>query len=421
MKEAENSTRQLYALVKQVLESNQDLAARLKRLEREGSIHSDAASRIEPRDDSPIIRQTTVSTRFPSLETDRDALCFTFEQDLAASRVYNKDINRHSLSSLTSTALYMTALSIFSKLSLSQVSNVSFYALPVYAFDLSNSEYYVFGKEGVGQGEVRDGNSRDEVPENAPVAQRSGSATSELAPLKRQGPGRLLGRFALRRKKPVITPPQNPLHITHVSIDNETGEFTVRILFDSGIVNPLICAQGLPITWQRSLEELILVSRSFRSDQQTLSSPSTCSAIDPSSSSRENEPVPPRRMRMPSPNTTSPSNASVEPFKSLKVSIDDPCYKVLQVALKKHNINAPWNQYSLYIVYDDQERRIGLDEKPLMLTKQLEKENKKPVFILRKDNNAQVVVSGNGPGKAGLGTAVALEAVTGRDPPGDII
>ncbi|KKA22740.1 MAPKKK cascade protein kinase regulator Ste50, partial [Rasamsonia emersonii CBS 393.64] len=79
------------------------------------------------------------------------------------------------------------------------------------------------------------------------------------------------------------------------------------------------------------------------------------------------------------------SNApSVEIFKSFRVSMDDPCHKVLPAALKKYNINADWRQYALYIVYGDQERCLGLDEKPLILFKQLDKEGKKPMFMLRK-------------------------------------
>ncbi|KAL8716617.1 MAG: hypothetical protein Q9225_006062, partial [Loekoesia sp. 1 TL-2023] len=47
---------------------------------------------------------------------------------------------------------------------------------------------------------------------------------------------------------------------------------------------------------------------------------------------------------------------SVEIFKSFRVSMEDPCHKVLPAALKKYNINADWRQYALYIVFGDQER-----------------------------------------------------------------
>ncbi|KAL1965703.1 hypothetical protein VTN77DRAFT_5203 [Rasamsonia byssochlamydoides] len=78
------------------------------------------------------------------------------------------------------------------------------------------------------------------------------------------------------------------------------------------------------------------------------------------------------------------SAPSVEIFKSFRVSMDDPCHKVLPAALKKYNINADWRQYALYIVYGDQERCLGLDERPLILFKQLDKEGRKPMFMLRK-------------------------------------
>jgi hypothetical protein len=80
----------------------------------------------------------------------------------------------------------------------------------------------------------------------------------------------------------------------------------------------------------------------------------------------------------------SSSTPQVEIFKSFRVSIDDPCHKVLPVALKKYNITADWRQYALYIVHGDQERCLGLNEKPLILFKQLDKEGRKPMFMLRK-------------------------------------
>ncbi|KAG4428307.1 hypothetical protein IFR05_016209 [Cadophora sp. M221] len=82
--------------------------------------------------------------------------------------------------------------------------------------------------------------------------------------------------------------------------------------------------------------------------------------------------------------STKSTTTSVEIFKSFRVSMEDPCYKVLPAALKKYNINAPWEQYALYIVYGDKERCLGMEEKPLILFKQLDKEGKKPMFMLRK-------------------------------------
>jgi hypothetical protein len=98
----------------------------------------------------------------------------------------------------------------------------------------------------------------------------------------------------------------------------------------------------------------------------------------------------------------------VEIFKSFRVSVDDPCYKVLPAALKKYNINGDWKQYALYIVYGDQERCLGLEERPLILFKQLEKEGRKPMFMLRKQQQAPENTSayppsgGSAPNSAGF-------------------
>jgi hypothetical protein len=64
--------------------------------------------------------------------------------------------------------------------------------------------------------------------------------------------------------------------------------------------------------------------------------------------------------------------------------MEDPCYKVIPAALRRHNIDAPWEQYALYIVYGDEERYIEMEEKPLLLFKHLDKLGKEPLFMLRK-------------------------------------
>ncbi|KAF2279957.1 RA-domain-containing protein [Westerdykella ornata] len=124
----------------------------------------------------------------------------------------------------------------------------------------------------------------------------------------------------------------------------------------------------------------------------------------------------------PSSAPSQPSGApSVEIFKSFRVSIDDPCHKVLPVALKKYNITADWRQYALYIVHGDQERCLGLNERPLILFKQLDKEGRKPMFMLRKHaapaeghvstiggNDQRSVGSGGGVGWDGQNRGVQL-------------
>lgn len=92
---------------------------------------------------------------------------------------------------------------------------------------------------------------------------------------------------------------------------------------------------------------------------------------------------------------------SVEIFKSFKVSMEDPCYRVLPAALRKYNINADWRQYALYIVHGDMERCLGLEEKPLILFKQLDREGRKPMFMLRK--HAAPMEGHSGPSATGGG------------------
>ncbi|KAK1751912.1 hypothetical protein QBC47DRAFT_79518 [Echria macrotheca] len=210
------------------------------------------------------------------------------------------------------------------------------------------------------------------------------------------------------------------LSSSHLAAVNGSGSNTVSPSYPS----PNMPSPTSPPT---SMTGTTLASRSYRGDQPTPSTRSTF-AEDDRYSSRDKTANAPRRMQTPQvpPDTPSASNASVEIFKSFRVSMDDPCYKVLPAALKKYQINAPWDQYALYIVFGDQERCLGLDEKPLILFKQLDREGKKPMFMLRKTNNQQVDMTGGGggdggPGSAGLGSASARGAATGYDPPGGII
>ena len=216
-------------MVAEVLKSHQDLSARIKGLEREGSVISKRETTYDINDDASTITQRRVSTNKRSSFRDfgDDTAKSAFEQVLKASRVYNKAGNRHSLSSATSTALYTTALSVFSSLSLSQISNISFYALPVYAVDLAASQYYIFGEEGA---ENAVGGNKEDIPDSASASTikaesslKKVSYQPRIAPAPRK---RLLGRFALNRKIK-ISDPQNPTHLTNVRYDLETGHFTV--------------------------------------------------------------------------------------------------------------------------------------------------------------------------------------------------
>lgn len=175
-----------------------------------------------------------------------------------------------------------------------------------------------------------------------------------------------------------------------------------------------------------------LASRSYRSDLTTPSNRTVFPQNDAESyanyTTRDSVKPPLSSRRAPTPALDAPqnnANASVEIFKSFRVSMEDPCYKVLPAALKKYNINAPPEQYALYIVYGDQERCLARDEKPLILFKQLDKEGKKPMFMLRKTavHPDQQMLQAELPNSAGLDNG-RLRNQAGRpayDPPGGII
>ena len=50
-------------------------------------------------------------------------------------------------------------------------------------------------------------------------------------------------------------------------------------------------------------------------------------------------------------------------FMSFRVSMDDPCWKLLPAAWHKYNITQGWRQYASYIIYQDIVRLLGLEEK----------------------------------------------------------
>lgn len=73
------------------------------------------------------------------------------------------------------------------------------------------------------------------------------------------------------------------------------------------------------------------------------------------------------------------------PYRSFRVTLEDPCYKVLPAALKKYKINDDWRSYALFICYGNgtTERCLCLDEKPLLLFQKLKDGGQNPVFMLR--------------------------------------
>lgn len=67
-----------------------------------------------------------------------------------------------------------------------------------------------------------------------------------------------------------------------------------------------------------------------------------------------------------------------------------PCYKVLPLIARRHKVRGDWRSIGLVVCYDDQERMIGLEEKPLAIYKELLERGKNPIFMIREDNGIKM-------------------------------
>lgn len=81
--------------------------------------------------------------------------------------------------------------------------------------------------------------------------------------------------------------------------------------------------------------------------------------------------------------TTTTFGTGDNPYKSFRVTLEDPCFRVLPAALKKYKINDDWRHYALFICYGSTERCLSYDEKPLLLFQKLKEARQEPVFMLR--------------------------------------
>ena len=137
----------LCELVEQVLATNQDMSRRLRNMD--GKRTRSRGSDRE--DDASTTSGETVTLPPPGLPRDglsdvyRSQFGCSFEEDLFASRVYRRPLFSDSSLSLATSAARTTASSILSALSLTDVSNISILAVPVYADEISNQGRYTFG------------------------------------------------------------------------------------------------------------------------------------------------------------------------------------------------------------------------------------------------------------------------------------
>jgi hypothetical protein len=208
-----------------------------------------------------------------------------------------------------------------------------------------------------------------------------------------------LGRSLSRRVYNGATTPKNNSSPTHippaihegrpyndsVNLDPSAAAMAASTHLTASMNGGTQTSPGVPSpTSPAHFPQQTLASRSYARDQKS-TNPTPRSGHDHVEELPQPNPTPTPSSASRSESTRTESAApSVEIFKSFRVSMDDPCYKVLPAALKKYNINADWRQYALYIVYGDQERCLRLEERPLILFKQLDKEGRKPMFMLRK-------------------------------------
>lgn len=79
------------------------------------------------------------------------------------------------------------------------------------------------------------------------------------------------------------------------------------------------------------------------------------------------------------------SSGSNEPLKQLRASKEDSCERILKNAMKRHHLNEQdWKQYVLVICYGDQERILDLEEKPVVIFKNLKQQGLHPAIMLRR-------------------------------------
>jgi hypothetical protein len=154
--EAEQSRELLQDLVQQLLESNHDISRRLQNLENTYDSESILTTCFRNGNNVEVAESGgegagVIPDQPISLEPNDSSsgllsvgFHFSFEIDLDTSRVYRRTQPYKSDVSFTSSAVRTHAWSVFSGLSLSQVSNISAIALPVYSDDIFNNEWYKF-------------------------------------------------------------------------------------------------------------------------------------------------------------------------------------------------------------------------------------------------------------------------------------
>ncbi|KAL2672810.1 hypothetical protein Neosp_013526 [[Neocosmospora] mangrovei] len=147
---------QLSVNINTLLESNHALSRRLMNLEDALDVQTIISKRMSlmsvsgtgPQSSSSVETQsnlTDTSTQPTSQGSDLDLSKFDFEDDLESSRVYRRAQRDTMDFSFRSSIAPSNIWSVFSGLSLGDISIMSVIALPVYQEDITNAENYDFG------------------------------------------------------------------------------------------------------------------------------------------------------------------------------------------------------------------------------------------------------------------------------------
>ncbi|KAG2174989.1 hypothetical protein INT43_006051 [Umbelopsis isabellina] len=128
------------------------------------------------------------------------------------------------------------------------------------------------------------------------------------------------------------------------------------------------------------------------------------------------------------------SKVELEASKNVRLLLDDPCSKVIPVALKKYNVADDWQNYALCIQWGPednlQERVLSYEEKPLRVLQKLKESKQNPMFTLKHikdskpltppggDSNMAALTSPNLSPPAGmLGRSQSYKAATSMSNP----
>lgn len=148
LEQAENSSKELRVLVLKSLDNDEKMARRLDTMQRQESApwlsHSrGGASSFYDKGQERMSRTSLVIEKSERTLFETPVFGFAFDEDLRATRVYQRLALVNSWYSLPSSKGQSRAWSYLSDVSLSQVSNISVLSLPLYAAELYDGGHYI--------------------------------------------------------------------------------------------------------------------------------------------------------------------------------------------------------------------------------------------------------------------------------------